>query len=179
MAVKACSHLIGRPIRVFTKAWIDVEASEAFMPDKSSFGLYVNGGSDAIQRVCRVLSAYEDAIFVRPAEEVYWGKYVRLGPDIVVFPRFNRGFTLLSAEVRGIPVLPGRHYDHHPDGVLLVRTGRLKGIIDVLPNFAAASIAMYLLGIPLPKSRDTPRDVERSMFWDFKEAMYPIFPLLQ
>ncbi len=179
LAVKACSHLIGRPIRVFTKAWIDVEASEAFMPDKSSFGLYVNGGSDAIQRVCRVLSAYEDAIFVRPAEEVYWGKYVRLGPDIVVFPRFNRGFTLLSAEVRGIPVLPGRHYDHHPDGVLLVRTGRLKGIIDVLPNFAAASIAMYLLGIPLPKSRDTPRDVERSMFWDFKEAMYPIFPLLQ
>ena len=176
-AVKAYSHLTGRSIRVFTKAWVDVEASEAFMPDKFSFGLYVKGGSEVIQHVCRVLSAYEDTIFVRPAEEVYWGKYVHLGPDIVVFPRFNRGFTLLSAEVRGTPMLQGRHYDHHPDGVLLVRTDKLKGITDMLPNFAATSIAMYLLGIPLPKSRDTPRDVERSMFWDFKEVIYPTFPL--
>lgn len=164
----------GKRVRVRPKKWIDVLRSVAFMPDRNSFGIYLNDPG-AREKVLGVLRKYSAWLKAMPSEEVYWGPYLRRAPDIVVFPDFDRGCMLNISGLLWSDIVRDTQYFHHPDGIVIINTDHPMSYpsngMDV-PNHAVASIAMCLLDKPLPKSRDAVPELERTFCDEIKEFDY-------
>ena len=149
-------RVTGKKMIVSTSKKVDPIESKALLPDHYAFGIYARDPG-VIPRVMEVLKEYSDYLTALDPREFYSGPYVGDGQDIVVFPRFDKGYWIASNLI-GAPVLHGEYYAHHPHGVFILRASEFDNGTcsrgQPVPNHAVAQVALHLLGLPLPSDRD-------------------------
>ncbi|MEB3755338.1 MAG: alkaline phosphatase family protein [Desulfurococcales archaeon] len=153
--VKAYQKITGKKIVVSTSLSIDPELSLAFL-DNHAYGIYVKNRS-IIKELYAVLEKYKHYLDVFDPESLYNGPYINEGPDIMVFPKFDEGYTM-SSNLIGAPLLRGEYYAHHPLGIFAVKSDEIDknycSETTVIPNHAVAQVALHVMGLPLPSNRD-------------------------
>jgi len=161
------SELTHKAIRVEPQSYVDPRRSLAFLPHNYTYGVYVKK-EVPVKTVYNVLQRYGYALKVYLSEEFYSGPYVNRAPDLTVFPRFNRGYTLSGSNVRDFIINKSIYYDHHPNGILIVSSdvwrpspqdiNYIQGCQDhmiSLLNHIVTPLSFYLLKLPIPKDSDS------------------------
>ena len=133
----------------------DPEKSIAFMPSRTSFGVYVRERS-LIPEVIRILRSSDYFSGVWRREEIYRGPYVEDAPNIIIIPDFEKGFYLGFDPIIPMVKVATTNYNHHPEGVILLY-GRDTPRGWLTESAAAEDVAptiLSLLGLPLPADMD-------------------------
>jgi len=160
--------LLNKRIILSYKRWPDITASQAFMPDKDSFGIYLNNHQLKGEIIDVLVKKYNKFIDVYEREKIYWGIHVSGAPDLVIIPNYNEGYWIYRPEIVGkIIVRSNNFFYHHPYGVFVLDSDDpdiLKRTdIGVLKNYVAGNIISCATGAPMDKSRDTDIEIERKV----------------
>ncbi len=174
--LKLYEKISGKIVSVQTSRWIDIERSDAFMPDHCTFGIYLKN-KNLVEKVKNILLKYKDYIKFFDSDKFYLGPFIERAPDIVVFPNYSAGYTLGDTNIIGSIVVSGNYQGHHPCGVLIVSSDLDTGLSGrynetTLPNYVVATIVMGLLKKPLPKGRDKHPLVEKAFAGKVGELDY-------
>lgn len=139
--------------------YVDKEKSIAFYISKWNLGIYVKA-IEAIAKIRKILSSTEGIKWVKSREEVYSGPYVKRAPHLIIRPDYEGGFLQSDNKVIGKMYEEGEFKDHHPSGVLIVKTKdlRLKDKIKI-PNYTVTPLIMLTLNLPLPKTTDATKEL--------------------
>ena len=154
--LRVYQRVTGKKMIVSTSKKVDPVESGALLPDHYAFGIYARDPR-VIPRVREVLEEYSDYLTVLDPREFYSGPYVEDGQDIVLFPRFDKGYWIASNLI-GAPILHGDYYAHHPHGVFILRASEFDNNTcssgQSVPNHVVAQVALHLMKVPLPSDRD-------------------------
>jgi len=154
--LKLYKKITGKRIVVSTALKVDPEKSLAFSPDDYIFGIYMKEEVEK-KRLFDVLNKYKGYIDFYDRESIYSGDYLENSPDIIVFPKFDKGYWVTS-NIIGATELKGAYYGHHPLGVFILRSDSIDKELcngyDSVPNHSVAQLVLHLLDLPLPSTRD-------------------------
>ena len=138
---------------------VDPAASIAFMPSRSSYGIYVKS-PQLIDEIINILNATKGIKWAKRREEIFTGPFISKAPDIMICPDFNEKYILSGNKLLGKVIIKGNFADHHPIGLFSIYSKSddvalpLKdgGIIE---NYEVTPLILYLLRLPLPIDTDS------------------------
>ncbi len=151
---KVFHKITGKKIVFSTSSWVDIKNSSAAMPEHNFFGILVKNNFK-IEKIMDILKNYSDYIYYDTPRNIYSGPYLEEAPDIIVFPRFEKGYWI-TANIIGTIITEGHYYAHHPNGVLIVRSDKIPAAKSrlTLPNYIVATLALHTMEMPLSVTRD-------------------------
>lgn len=138
------------------KPQVDIEHSKAVMLTKTGMGVYLID-KNVGKQVLDALNSVPGVAWAKRREEVYWGKWVKRAPDILVCPDFEGGYDIEAPfipEIKPRPTFKWRSVSHHPLGIAIlggkevVSKSFTCNATDITPTI------LRYLGLPLPNDTD-------------------------
>ena len=162
---KAYKLLTGAELRSL-RLLINPKDSIAFLQSHSSFGIYVKERA-LISRVKEELLTLNGLKWVKERESVFHGPYISRAPNLLLYPDFERGFTIADNKVYGQVLLKTKSVGHSPFGVFILYYSsdilgkKAYAETAFMENYYVTPIIMYLSNTPLSHMVDNVSILEK------------------
>jgi len=131
--------------------------SIAFVHPCNIRGIVVRS-QNKLDKIIKILSNIRGLSKVAKREEIYHGPYVRRAPDILIFPKYDLGYTLSNQHTYTDfrLIMKGRFYDHHPEGLFIAFGDSIVCTANniVVSHYDIVPTILYSMGLPLPHMTD-------------------------
>ncbi len=151
---KIIEKITGKQIRTAEYS-VDIEKSKAFLLSTYSHGIIINdpSSSDSIIKKLLNLDGIKDVI---PSNNIFHGPYISRAPDLMVYPDYDKGYTLGKNKISNIVIRRKEINNHHPIGIFIVGGENIpKSTTDTtIPNYTVANVVLMLLGQKISSKAD-------------------------
>ncbi|MCD6446276.1 hypothetical protein J7L49_05780, partial [Candidatus Bathyarchaeota archaeon] len=133
----------------------DPELSQAYTPSHSCFGIYTKNDS-ITEIILKTARKYEFIENAWKREEVFNGPYVNFAPNIMLLPKFDKGFTFAGPRITPTIISKGTVYDHHPDGIAIISGNGVhpKWLKQTVETVDIVPTILHYMSLPLPINTD-------------------------
>ncbi len=154
---KIIENLTGRRIKA-AEYDVDTGRSRAFLLSTYSHGIMLNDPR-VKNEVVKELRGLEGIKNIIKSSEIFYGNYLDRGPDLLVMPDYDNGYTLGKNKISSYVLRRRKTNNHHPIGILVISGKTIPPNSNNLtvPNHVVANIVLALLDQPLSINAD---DVE-------------------